>query len=237
MVHRKRFVLVMLIALVGIGFMALLTVVMFKEIIRPLYKETYLPKKYAQDLLDKVRWIAISGNMGCIFDSRGKHKDVRDRALYKYIEREQNELNVEQEFCIDFFNEKEKDFICKILEIHKQKDIESFFRDSLKKDKVFYQIDKLEYYMFSIYGFLRENEVRAELDKIILYTFDRQDGAYRTYKLTEFGLLYQRLYYIVTLFCVTNEKTKSLFADSTHTLNCIKKDLENGEIKLWSYRP
>lgn len=225
-----------LIALLGIGISIAFIIYIFKEVCyKTIYKETYLPKKYERDLCDKVRWIAIKSYMGSI----GSHrtiKEVRDRELYEYIEKEQCELNVEKKFCIDFSNEKEKDFVCKILNIHKQNKIESFFYNSLTKDKALYQLNYLEYYMFGLQGFLKEN-VHNEFNNILLYKFFRKDGSYTTHKLTDYGVIYQKLYYITTLFCVNNENIKPLFTNSTHTLNGIKENLESGEITFWTYRP
>jgi hypothetical protein len=81
------------------------------------YETRNFQKKFEHDLLDKVRWIAIKSYMGSI-GSHGAYKEVRDRELFEYIESEQYNLKVEKEFCIDFSNEKEKDFICKILDIN-----------------------------------------------------------------------------------------------------------------------
>lgn len=213
----------------GIGYV-------FKEVgYKIIYKETYLPKKHARDLVDKVRWIAIQSYMGSI-GSHGTCKEVRDRELFEYIENEQNNLNIEKDFCIDFSNEKEKDFVCKILEIHKQNVVESFFRDSLTKDKAFYQLKYLEYYMFSLRGFL-ENNIHNEINDIRLLKYHQKDGSYTTYELTDYGFIYQKLYYVATLFCVTNESIEPLFTSSQHTLKGIKQDLESREITFWTYRP
>lgn len=201
-----------------------------------IYKTKYFVKKYERDLVDKVRWIVIQSYVGSI-GSHGTYREVRDRELFKYIEREQHQLQIQKIYCIDFSNEEEKTFVCEILENHKQSIIKSFFCDSLNKEKEIYNLTNLEYYMFHLMGFLQAN---GHIDKFKgenLYHHLQIDGNYKTYKLTDYGVIYYKLYYIVTLFCANNENIKFLFTDSEHTLNGIKKDLENGEIKFWSYRP
>jgi len=203
-----------------------------------IYKERYIPYKYERDLTDKVRWIVIQSLFGSIGNHR-TYKEVRDRELFKYIEREQHYLKLEKEFCIDFSNEKEKDFICKVLEIHKQSVVQSFFYNSLTKDKKFFNLDFLEYYMYSLQQFLNERheEKSDNINKMILYSYLHKDGSYTTYKLTDYGLIYEKLHYITTFFCVNNKNIEPLFTDSKHTLNGIKQVLEEGEIVFWSYRP
>lgn len=230
-----------LIAFISTGLLIFCFIRLFKTIVyEGIYKEIYLPKKYERDLVDKVRWITIQSYMGSIFinDSKRSSKEVRDRELYKYIEREQHKLNLEMKFCINFSNEKEKNFICKILESHKQSVIESFFYKLLIKDEKFFNMDFLEYYMFSLQGFLREQFLKSDnFNNIVLYNYLRNDESYRTYKLTDYGIIYKKLYYITTLFCVNNENITTLVINSKRELNSIKENLEHGEITFWSYRP
>lgn len=171
--------------LFGFGTLAILVFVLFKG----FYKSVYLPKQYARDIENKVRWIVI------------KSLTERDEELFEYIEEEQYKLNIEDKFLIDFSNE--KDFVCEILETHRQSVIESFFYDLLKKDKALYNLNSFEYYMWSLCCFLEKNS-RAKSHDIIYY----------------------KLYYIVSLFCANNENVKSLFANHINTLNNIKKNIE-----------
>ena len=132
---------------------------------------------------------------------------------------------------------KEFDFVCSILDSHKQHIIESLFDGSLKTDKEIYQLNHLEYYMFCLWNFLAKAGRKQEINDISLCEYSQKDGIYTTYKFTDYGVIYQKLYYITTLFCVTNERTKLLFTDPKHTLKGIREDLEKGEISFWSSRP
>lgn len=237
--------------IIFLGFMALIVgsiIKLFKESKFSMYETKYYQRKFERDLTDKVRWIAIESDMGFIGND-STHREVREKKLYKYIETEQgrllyeNEKNrevVEKEFCIDFSNEKEKELVCKILEIHKQSVIESFFRDSLRKDKDFYRLDFLEYYMFRLWmfleGILNDGNRCEKLGSIELCKFSHRKGNYTTYELTNDGLLYTKLLYIVTIFCVNNEKIEPFFTNSEHTLRCIKNYLESKEISYWRHR-
>ena len=186
--------------------------------------------------MNKVRWIAIKGCLGTVFIDE-KPKDVRDQDLVEYILQEQYKLNVEEEFLLDLSNDKEFDFVCSILDSHKQDVIESFFKGSLKKSKDFCRLDYLEYYMCSLWDFLEEIGLKRKINDISLCKYLQKDGIYTTYKFTDYGIIYQKLYYITTLFCVTNDRIKPLFTDPKHTLKGIRKNLETGETSFWSYRP
>ena len=217
-----------LLLLVGAGVMIYCAYIGFRDLIKPLYEEIYLQKKYKRNLFDKVQWIATKS-----FEDSNSYIIVRDN-LFEYIEQAQFSLNVEENFCIDFSNEQEKDFICKILDIHKQNIIDSFFRNSLTKHKDYYNLNNLEYYMFHLMNFLEKNERRDKFNEKVLYEFFHKDEVYRTYKLTDYGISYQKLYYITFLFCANNEKTKLLLDNANHTLNGIKKIIETREIQYWS---
>ncbi len=226
-----------LISIIGIGICLYGGYVMFRDLIYPLYEEIFLQKRYEQDTFDKVRWIAIKNHLGSI-ESHHSYKTIRDKELYEYILELQYNLNLEEYFCLDFSNEKEKDFICEILDTHKNSVVTSLFYNSLKKHKDIYKLDFLEYYLFSLWEFLsNKQEKNEEFKDKVLWKFFSRDGSYTTYKFTDYGVIYQKLFYIATLFCVNNEKTKILLTDSQHTLNGVKKNLENKEITFYTYRP
>ena len=215
-----------LMSLVAIGVLIWFVYVICKDVICPIYKETFLKKKYTKDLFNKVSWII------------DKSSSIRNDDLVNYIEREQYNLKVENNCCIDFSNESEKSFVCEIIETHKQFISDSFFCDSLTKDKFFYNLDCLEYYMFSLRGFLEKKQLETnKFNDIVLYRFFSKEGSYTTHKLTDDGVLYKKLFYITTLFCVNNEKINPSFTNPKSTLKSIKENLEKKEISFWSYRP
>ena len=170
--------------LLAVVLFAWFSYIMYKEFIKP----AYLEKLYAHDVEDKVRWIAI------------KTITERDEELFKYIEAEQYKLKVCDKYCIDFSSE--KDVVCEILEAHRQSVIESFFYNSIKKDKALYNLNHFEYYMCSLCGFLANN---LKVDSTIAY---------------------YKLYYVVSLYCANNENIKPLFANHLYKLNNIKEHIE-----------
>ena len=228
-----------LLCLGGIAPLLYFLYILFKEGIYPKHKE----KKYARDLFDKVRWIAIkvSGVYGgsiFINDSRKTSKEVRDKDLIDYIINEQCNFKIDNIHSIDISNKLEKDFVCDILDAHKNDVIENLFLDCLTKNEQFYNLDFLEYYMFSLRNFLEKKQLnRDDFNNIVLYDYIRQDGSYRIYELTDYGIIFQKLFYIVTLFCASNKKVKLLLTNPENTLNSVKKNLEDEEITFWSYRP
>ena len=175
--------------------------------------EKILHKKHARDLHRKIRWLATQDN------------------LSKYIFREQKALNVDDEYCVDFSNPAELEFIDKTLDIHKNKTIDAFFSESLIEDKLFYNLNFLEYYMFSLYGFLERNCYRSPLGFFLEnYTYKcKNDFGNSIYSLTEQGVIYTKLRHIVTLYCVKNENTKKLFTSPKDALDDIKKLLYKKE--------
>ena len=172
---------------------ALLFIVGFIFVGIKFYKEEIKPQRltklYALDTEDKVRWIATKTITG------------RDEELFEYIEEEQYKLKIEDGYCIDF--SREKDTVCEMLEAHRQSMIELFFYNSLKTEKALYNLNHLEYYMWSLCCFLETNSSD-----------------------TPYCVTRYKLYYVVSLFCANNENIKPLFANHTNILNNIKKHIE-----------
>lgn len=197
-------------------------------------------RKYTKDLFDKVRWIAIKVYDGSIFidDSWKTSKEVRDKDLIEYIINEQHNFQVDNIHSIDISNKIEIAFVCDILDAHKNEVIENLFLNSLVKDEKFFNLDFLEYYMFSLRNFLEKKQLKRDtFNNIVLYDYIRKEGSYTTYELTDYGIIYQKLLYVVTLFCINNEKIKTLLTNPKNTINSVKKCLENQEITFGSYRP
>ena len=179
--------------LFGLATLFLLFYTLYKECVKP----TYLGKLYTNDIEDKVRWIVIKSFSGTIGNHRTS-KTVRDMELFEYIEEEQYRLNVDDKYRIDFSTEKNR--VCEILETHRQMMIESYFFNSLKQDKAQYNLDYLEYYMWSLCCFLGNNLAK-----------------------TDHGITYYKLYYVVSRFCENNKNIKQFFVP---TFNTIKYYLE-----------
>ena len=228
-----------LLCLGGIAPLLYFLYILFREGIYPKHKE----RKYARDLFDKVRWIAIkvSGVYGgsiFINDSRKTSKEVRDKDLIEYIIDEQHNFKIDNFYSIDISNKIEKNFVCDILDAHKNEVIENLFLDLLTKDEKFFNLDFLEYYMFSLRNFLEKKQLKRDtFNNIVLYDYIRKEGSYTTYELTDYGIIYQKLLYVVTLFCTNNEKINILLTNPQKTINSVKENLENQEITFWSYRP
>lgn len=199
--------------LLGIATLLLIFYTLFyKELIKP----ARLRKLYEHDMENKVRWIAVKSTTG------------RDEELFEYIMQEQYKLNVEDEFCIDFSSE--KDFVCEILEAHRQRVIESFFYNSLKKEKSIYNLNSVEYYMLSLQGFLEENLLKEFNGKDMYKCLE--SGTHKcTYEFTNNATIYVKLYYIVTLFCATNESVKLVF-NVNYKLNNAKTILRNKKMTV-----
>lgn len=204
--------------LVGLGGMALVIWYFGVKIIGGCIKERYLANIYKHDLKTKVSWIAT--------------KEHRYDDLDTFIAEAQYELKIEGKSQIDFSTE--KDYICDILEIHKQEVIESYFRDALNTGKNIYRLDSLEYYMWSLWKFLERDlncSFRLNLLGEDMYNRLPDDGNSTTYVFSQNGAAYLKLYYVVSLFCVNNDNIKHFFTTQIHlTIKKIEKILEDGEV-------
>ena len=189
------------------------------------------------DFFDKVRWIALKDNPYCANITN------RDEDFISYIAQEQYRLEIDDIYGLNFANANELEYVIRILDAHKENVIELFFLGSLSKDKVFSNLNYLEYYMFSLFSFLSKKQLDDYyIGKIFngnkIYHHERTEHRGESiYKFTDIALSYHKLFYIVSVFCVTNDKIKPLISSPNHLIKCIKESLDIKEIKVWHYRP
>ena len=169
---------------------------------------TYKENKYRLDLYEKVGWIAEKENhwYGCC-----NHLRMSD--LSYYIMQEQNDLNISEEFRIDYNNENEKKNIEDILEGLKNEVIKDYFYDKLAKSKLVYKCTSLEYFMYRLYLFIDYNLENYEYIKEEKIYKDREytDKTRFNCQLTEYGRVYYKLYLITLLFIEKHEAARKLF--------------------------
>jgi hypothetical protein len=187
------------------------------EIFFPMYRES----KYSKDIYYKVRWIALKRPLGYL-DGKA---EVRDKDLIEYIIDEQYNFGIESKYIID--NKDEKNFACEILEIYRKYIMEAHLAKSFNLKKSIYDLSFLEFYMVTLCGFLNANLLNSQRIESNKMYYPRSD-----YSLTNFGITYTKLYYICTVFCKQQEKTKGF----TYTLpQNIKKNIDNKKIEVLKY--
>lgn len=186
-----------------------------------------------QDLYKKVAWIAERRSY-CLHSSS---LDLRDFDLTEYIEIEQRSQNIPQQYCIDFSNKTEKDYLNQILNKHKQNVIHSYFVGDLKESKDIYRLKSNEYYFFSLHCFIydilssyKDNGMYENTECISEWKFKCQ--------LTEYSRVYYKLELITRSYIESNKQIQKLFEyiDKARK-DLIVETLENNEVVFLSYRP
>ena len=161
-----------------------------------------------ENMYKKVGWIAEKKNPMYHY----KNVNLRYNELTYYIMRQQAELSLPKEFCIDFTNEDEKMCVEKILDIHKDYVVKMYFSDFLPDGKLVCKLTQEEYYIYSLYDFLYHNLDERDLRYLgDIYKFKEKDKPYSTYTLTEVGRTSYKIYLIALMFIESHEKTKNLF--------------------------
>ena len=180
-------------------------------------------KKYARDLSNKVKELA------------------QDKDLMWHILHEQKILKINDAYRLHASIDEEKQFVNEILETHKKSVIDSFFSDSLKKEKKFYILTFQEYYMYSLYCFLNNNLLdgingKRILSKDLYKYINSDDEWHKNYALTNYAIIYHKLYIIVCTYCKDNKHLSEL-ADFEHSINCSQDNINEEMIGVWHYRP
>ena len=132
--------------------------------------------------------------------------------LYSYIANAQIKLNIPSEYKIGGTNE--WDIVKNILTEFQKELIQDYFNSNLKIVKSKYVIPGEHYFMFALTSFLEDhqcdydfqgNNMRKEQLSYKRYG-DWGGPCYdATYSLTDFALVYHKLYYITYLFCKRSE--------------------------------
>lgn len=186
----------------------------------------------SKNLYKKVAWIAEKEHPNKYSKLR-----LRDFKLTEYIEIEQNNQNIPDEFRIDFSNETEKEYLNTILNNHREHVIKSYFYGWLNESKQIYNLDSLEYYFFSLQCFVYDNLSNYKDNGAYEKEEYISDWQFKC-QLTEYGRIYYKLDLITYTYVVNNKKTLKAFKyiDTTRK-NYIMEILEKNEACFFNYRP
>jgi hypothetical protein len=186
----------------GILVMSLFLFPLIKEEIYPVY----LKKKYKKDIEEKIKWISSQTLLSHIIDL-------------------QYEINIDDKYRIQkkHYDDSEEGFVAeKILEAFRQNIFQSFAQGSLKKEKQFFELSDKEYFLISLLQFLNEN--------LLSFNFSFHKNMYHPRSnnaVTEFGIIYLKLYYIVNVYCENSDKLRRY--TTIFSIN-IKKYIDEKEI-------
>lgn len=184
------------------------------------------------DMHKKVAWIS---NI-YYFNLTPSH--LRTYELAECIEIQQRKLNISHQYCIDFSNENEKEYLSQILNKHKEQVIRDYFyNDNPKSSKGIYELTSLEYYFFSLHCFVYDNtsnykdtESYGKKEYISNWEFKCQ--------LSEYGRVYYKLELITRSYIESNDKVQKLFTYiDKERRNHVIEVLDKNEVGFLSYRP
>ena len=145
-------------------------------------REYYSEKK----LRELVSWSII-----------GDYRFAIANAQYKY--------GIKKEYCIT--EETEKEYMWEIIAEFQKEMARSYFKGELKTVKSKYAIWGEHYFMYSLQYFLGKHQCDYEFlghymhEERISYKEYSGDGYESTYTLTDFAVVYHKMYYISHVFC------------------------------------
>ena len=161
--------------------------------------------------------------------------------LYSYIANAQIKMNVQSEYRISGSNE--WDMVKDILTEFQKELTQDYFSNNLKIVKSKYVIPGEQYFMFALTSFLEGHQCDHDFQGNDMYKDRMSYKRYgdwggpcydATYSLTDFALVYNKLYYVAYLFCKNSKIFNSngkLFQNEKH----IKDILDSKQIKISRY--
>lgn len=192
------------------------------------FVERYLKLSKQQKLFDLVSWCASpSSGMGL----------TRSDPLCDYISRAQHELKLLSPYCVESKEDWAlvQDILCEY-----QRDLANrYFNDQLDPNalKGKLPVHNEDYFMFSLYCFLDTHLCDSTFlghkmrEQILDYTRHSPMCYDATYSLSDFALVYTKLYYIVYLSCKSSKvinPTGNRFSSPNH----IKEKIDEKQISV-----
>lgn len=189
--------------------------------------------KYSQEriLKDLVAWCVTTNS-----DEYRCNLRLRD-----YIHNAQNKAQLPPEYRIS--NDNEWLLTTEILDAFQKDLTQNFFCGRLYTIKSKYVIPGEHYFMFSLCDFLQQHQCEYEflghpmhIDRISYKEYGRWGGVHfdATYSLSEFAIVFHKLYYITYLFCKTS-KIINPKANRYQDDKVIKEILDAQQIELSRY--
>lgn len=177
-----------------------------------------------QSLKEQVAWTTTTSNS---WDS------PRALELWQYIHNIQNRYRVEDKYKIS--TKEEWDIAKSLIEKCRSELASDFLQNRVQSTKYTSALTPEEYFIFSLSYFLSENQTKKELLGHKMYIeIDRVSYSAwsydATYSITEFGMVFHKLRYITSLYCLDHPRIKAMigFMDPADQ----KKTLDSGVYKM-----
>ena len=171
-----------------------------------------------QSLKEQVAWTTTTSRA---WDS------PRALELWQYIHNIQNHYHVDTKYRIS--SNQEWELAKAIIEKCRSDLANDFSQNRVQSTKYTSSLTPEEYFVFSLSYFLSENKTKKELlgQKMYIEVDRVSYSAWSydaTYSITEFGMVFHKLRYITTLYCVDHPRIKAMIgfmdpADQKETLD------------------
>lgn len=165
-----------------------------------------------------------------------KHKQYNFHELFdllNVIYNAQTKLEVDSKYRID--SEEERSVMCDIIESYQNELSLKYFEGRLRVDRQITNMSDSEYFMFSLCSFLQDNACEYDFNNNKMYNFISakryEGGDYEKYSLTDYAVIYHKLYYITYLFC---QKNKQINKNNQYynSLDWLKKIIDTREKEM-----
>lgn len=172
-------------------------------------------------LYERVQWCATKNNNYRCFSLKEN--------IYNELEKIESQYRLSESDPLCFVDE--------LLLKYRENLIDSYFSDRLSKSKQILVLPCKEYFFFTLLCYLKKHECETSFcghdmyDLIHRTNYGQWGGQLysATYSITDYGLVYQKLYYTVARFCEENEYTKKLI--NCNLTQTIKKCIDTREIE------
>lgn len=205
-------------------------VVLFIVVIFTIDKtlEYYRKKK----LFELVSWSVI----GDYNPYLSEHSYI-DALIFEIITAQQDD-SIEHKYRID---REDFEIVKEIVEEYQSYIAKLYFRNKLYLFERKYHVTKKDYFMFMFYHFLSKYSTKSDFigynmhrELIESKWFEDGESSSFTYSLSDFGILYYKLYYITYMYCKRSAAFKYKVDDWCEHL---KEILDERQIKICHYRP
>lgn len=158
--------------------------------------------------------------------------------LYSYVFNAQNDLDIPSQYRLSV--SQDKTTVEELLTFFQNELTKNYFEGSLKCVKSKYVIPGDHFFMFALNSFLREHQCDSCFNghdmhkKTLSYSSHGSWGAPlfdASYELSDFAVIYHKLYYISYLFC-KNSKVLNTKGDAYRNSESIKKILDTRQIDI-----
>lgn len=160
--------------------------------------------------------------------------------LWAEISNVSSKLELSAEYWIV---DRDNEFVDVILDGFKKDLTECYFRGCLRLLKSKQEVRCRDYFLIALCGYLKEHrfdynflgyDMRKEMISRNPRDITTGSGSERTYILTDFAIVYHKLYYITYMFCKNSQITNPCGEDF-HNDNYIKEILDTGRMTVSRY--